>query len=80
MYSSTSSAVMWAVSARCPLCQKPLVLRHNHTYRHVVVCLGYPTCRFVSEYSQLVHALLDRIIELQDQLEDLGHPVERSLP
>jgi hypothetical protein len=69
MYSSTSAAVMWAVSARCPLCQKPLVLRHNHAYRHVV-----------SDYSQLVHALLDRIIELQDQLEDLGHPVERSLP
>jgi hypothetical protein len=45
MYSSTASAVMWVVSARCPLCQKPLVLRHNHAYRHVVVCLGHPVER-----------------------------------
>jgi ssDNA-binding Zn-finger/Zn-ribbon topoisomerase 1 len=77
---STAPSIPWIVSSQCPRCAAPLVLRHDQAYRHFVTCLGYPQCRFVSAYSQLVHALLDRILALQDTLEDLGHPVERSLP
>jgi ssDNA-binding Zn-finger/Zn-ribbon topoisomerase 1 len=77
---STAPSIPWVVSAKCPRCTKPLVLRHNHAYQHFVTCLGYPRCQFVSDYSQLVHALLDKIIDLQDQLADAGYQVERTLP
>jgi ssDNA-binding Zn-finger/Zn-ribbon topoisomerase 1 len=77
---STAPSIAWIVSAQCPRCTAPLVLRCDDAYRHFVACLHYPRCRFSSAYAQLVHALLDRIIVLQDTLEDLGYPVERSLP
>jgi ssDNA-binding Zn-finger/Zn-ribbon topoisomerase 1 len=70
-YSTTLPIISWAVSNACPQCAKPLVLRRTRDdYRHVVTCLGYPRCRFASEYSTLVHALIDRITELEDAVED----------
>lgn len=80
LYCSTPRAIVWTVAATCPRCAEPLVLRHTRTYHPFVSCAAYPTCRFTSAYDRMVHALLDRIIELQDTLEDLGHPVERSVP
>lgn len=79
-YCSTSGPIMWRVSAACPRCHEPLILRHTLNYQPFLACANYPACRFVSAYDRMVHALLDRIIALQDALEDLGFPVERSVP
>jgi len=65
----------WAISNVCPDCGKALVLRSNRDHQHFVVCLGYPQCKFVSDYAQLVHALIDRIVELEDAIE--GQTQER---
>ena len=80
LYCSTPRAIVWTVAATCPRCREPLVLRHTRNYRPFVSCAAYPKCPFASAYDRMVHCLLDRIIELQDALEDLGYPVERTLP
>lgn len=79
-YSSTPAPVMWRIAADCPRCRAPLILRHTMHSQPFLACATYPACRFVSGYDRLVHTLLDRILALQDTLEDLGYPVERSVP
>jgi ssDNA-binding Zn-finger/Zn-ribbon topoisomerase 1 len=71
---------MWRVAADCPRCAKPLVLRQSPNFRPFLACSSFPKCRFTSPYDKLIHALLDRIILLQDTLEDAGIAVERTLP
>ena len=77
---TTSGPIMWRVSAECPRCHAPLILRHTINYQPFLACARYPRCRFASGYDRMVHALLDRIIALQEALEALGYPVERSVP
>jgi ssDNA-binding Zn-finger/Zn-ribbon topoisomerase 1 len=77
---STAPSIPWVVSAKCPRCRSPLVLRHDRAYQHFIACLNHPKCKFISDYSRLIHCLLDKIIELQDQMEDAGFMVERTLP
>jgi ssDNA-binding Zn-finger/Zn-ribbon topoisomerase 1 len=80
-YSSTSGPIMWRVAAAGPACGQPLILRHDVEYRPFLCCARYPSCLFVSGHNELINALLDRIITLQDGLEAfVGHPVETALP
>ena len=79
-YCSTLGPIMWRVSAECPRCHEPLILRHTINYQPFLACARYPRCRFVSAYDRMVHALLDRISVLQDALAELGHVVEEGLP
>lgn len=79
-YNSTVHPIMWHVSASCPRCAAPLILTHDYNYQSFLCCNNHPRCTFVTGYDKLVHALLDRIIQLQDTLEDLGCQVERALP
>ena len=79
-YCSTSGPIMWRVSAECPRCHEPLILRHTINYQPFLACARYPRCRFVSAYDRMVHALLDRIVVLQDALAECGHVVEEGLP
>jgi len=78
--SNTPAAVMWTISARCPRCNAPITLRQTASYQPFLACTAFPRCRFTSAYDRMIHALLDKIIALQDRLEDAGFTVERSLP
>lgn len=65
------------VSAACPLCKAPLLMRTRRNDGNPFVgCSSFPACRFVEPYDTLHGALLDEIDDLRHELHEArkGNP------
>ena len=60
------------LASDCPLCAAPLRLRRRREDDGLFLgCSQYPRCRFAEDFDHATAALLDRIAELEAELDDL---------
>jgi ssDNA-binding Zn-finger/Zn-ribbon topoisomerase 1 len=56
------------VTADCPLCHKPLVLRESKHGVRFAACSGFPRCQYRSSYDEVLHRLRDENARLRAEV------------
>jgi ssDNA-binding Zn-finger/Zn-ribbon topoisomerase 1 len=56
------------VTADCPLCHKPLVLRESKHGARFAACSDFPRCQYRSGYDEVLHRLRDENARLRAEV------------